>query len=86
MIRIDPMLASHGCVSTIEEDDHCLQEEMGDLFLVLSMMAYVQEQKGRFQISNVLKSTCAKLIHRHTLCSRMHRIIRAEVIEQWPPS
>ena len=41
------------------------KEELGDVMLNVSMIAYMFEQEGTFTVSDVLDSVCEKLIRRH---------------------
>ena len=41
------------------------KEELGDVLLNVSMIAYMFEQEGAFTVSDVLDSVCEKLIRRH---------------------
>ena len=41
------------------------KEELGDVMLNVSMIAYMFEQEGAFTVSDVLDSVCEKLIRRH---------------------
>ncbi len=47
------------------KDDENLAEELGDVLLVLGMMARIKEEEGKFSISDVLSGVNAKLIRRH---------------------
>ncbi len=46
-------------------DDQNLCEELGDLILLAVMHAQIAEEKGRFNIGEVLANVTAKLIRRH---------------------
>lgn len=46
-------------------DDQNLREELGDLILLAVMHAQIAEEKGRFNIGEVLANVTAKLIRRH---------------------
>lgn len=41
------------------------KEELGDVMLNVSMIAYMFEQEGAFTVSDVLDSVCEKLVRRH---------------------
>ena len=41
------------------------KEELGDVMLNVSMIAYMFEQEGAFTVSDVLDNVCEKLIRRH---------------------
>ncbi len=42
-----------------------VKEELGDVMLNVSMIAYMFEQEGAFTVSDVLDSVCEKLVRRH---------------------
>lgn len=48
-----------------ENDDEHLKEELGDVYLLVTMISYIKEQEGAFQISDVLDGISEKLIRRH---------------------
>jgi tetrapyrrole methylase family protein/MazG family protein len=53
-------------VSAIEaKDERNLEEELGDLYLLVTMIAWMKEQEGTFTVSSVLKSIHDKLVRRH---------------------
>jgi tetrapyrrole methylase family protein/MazG family protein len=84
-IRTNLIEEAYECVSAIEEeDDHNLEEELGDLFLVTSMIAYMKEQEGSFGINDALRQICDKLIRRHPhVFADAKKDTPDEVIEQW---
>ena len=51
-------------ISSAESCVHA-KEELGDVILNVSMIAYMFEQEGAFTVSDVLDSVCEKLIRRH---------------------
>ena len=46
-------------------DDEEIKKELGDLFLHLVFYAKIGDEKGKFDVTDVLNSVCEKLIHRH---------------------
>ena len=84
-IRTNLIEEAYECVSAIEEeDDENLEEELGDLLLVVTMIAYMKEQEGRLQLTRVLKHICSKLIRRHPhVFGDAKKKTPDEVIEQW---
>ncbi|HUI70192.1 MAG TPA: nucleoside triphosphate pyrophosphohydrolase [Spirochaetia bacterium] len=53
-------------VSAIEaRDEKNLEEELGDLYLLVTMIAWMKEQEGTFSVSSVLQRIHEKLIRRH---------------------
>ena len=76
---------TYECIDAIEtEDDINLLEELGDLFLILSMISYMKEQKGRFTISDVFRTVTEKLIRRHPHVFGNSAVnTSGEVLTQW---
>lgn len=48
-----------------EKDDNHLREELGDVYLLVTMISYIKQQEGAFTISEVLDEISAKLVRRH---------------------
>ena len=48
-----------------KKDEENLCEELGDVLLVLGMIARIKEEEGKFNISDVLSGVNDKLIRRH---------------------
>jgi tetrapyrrole methylase family protein/MazG family protein len=76
---------AYEAISAIEEsDDENLREELGDLLLVATMIAYMKEQEGRFRVAEVLEHICAKLVRRHPhVFGGPRKDTPGEVLEQW---
>lgn len=54
------------CISAIDNgDDHNLAEELGDLYLLTTMMAWMKEEDGAFTLESVLSGISDKLVRRH---------------------
>jgi tetrapyrrole methylase family protein / MazG family protein len=72
-------------LSAIEsQDDVNLREELGDLFLVISMMAWMREESGAFSLEAVLQEICEKLIRRHPHVFATSDVTTSqEVLKQW---
>lgn len=49
----------------LEDDQEEIKKELGDLFLHLVFYAKIGEEKGSFNVTEVLNSVCEKLIRRH---------------------
>jgi len=57
---------TYECLEAIDENDpEHVAEELGDLFLLVTMIAYMHEQEGKFTVSGALKKVNDKLIRRH---------------------
>jgi MazG family protein len=54
------------CVTAIDAgDDANMEEELGDLYLLVTMLAWMKEQNGSFSVRSALDSISDKLIRRH---------------------
>ena len=54
------------CVSAIDaSDDPNMEEELGDLYLLVTMLAWMKEQEGAFTVESALTRISDKLIRRH---------------------
>jgi len=57
---------TYECIEAIDEENPAhIKEELGDLFLLATMIAYMHEEKGVFSVSDVFQAICEKLIRRH---------------------
>lgn len=76
---------TYECVEAIDSKDwpH-IREELGDIFLLATMISYMHEQQGLFAVSDVLQEITAKLIRRHPhVFGESSASTSAEVLEQW---
>jgi tetrapyrrole methylase family protein/MazG family protein len=65
-LRGDLVEETYEVLEAIDEKDPAhIQEELGDLFLLVTMLSYMHEQEGLFSIDDVLNTVCEKLIRRH---------------------
>jgi tetrapyrrole methylase family protein / MazG family protein len=73
------------CVSAIDaRDDANLEEELGDLYLNVTLLAYIKEQQGSFTVSSALSRICEKLIRRHPhVFSDSEARSVPEILVQW---
>ena len=73
------------CIDAIDTGhDGNLKEELGDLFLLLTMIARMKEEEHAFRVSEVLQEACQKLISRHPhVFADVKKESVAEVLEQW---
>ena len=54
------------CVSAIDSrDDRNLEEELGDLYLLITMVSWMKEQEGAFTVASTLSHISDKLVRRH---------------------
>jgi len=65
-LRKDLIEETYECIEAIDEKEpgH-IQEELGDLFLLVTMISYMHQQEGLFSVSQALNGICEKLIRRH---------------------
>jgi XTP/dITP diphosphohydrolase len=49
----------------LSNDSEEIKKELGDLFLHLVFYSKLGDEKGQFDVSDVLHSVCDKLVHRH---------------------
>ncbi|MDR2792944.1 MAG: nucleoside triphosphate pyrophosphohydrolase [Treponema sp.] len=65
-LRGDLIEETYECVEAIDEQkpEH-IKEELGDIFLLATMISYMHEQEGLFSVSEVLETISKKLVRRH---------------------
>ncbi|MDR0601313.1 MAG: nucleoside triphosphate pyrophosphohydrolase [Treponema sp.] len=65
-LRGDLVEETYECVEAInaKEPGH-IMEELGDLFLLVTMLSFMHEQEGAFTVADVLEGVSAKLVRRH---------------------
>ena len=65
-LRGDLIEETYECIEAIDEGNpgH-IKEELGDIFLLAAMIAYMHEQKGLFSVAGVLEGIAEKLVRRH---------------------
>lgn len=68
----------------IREDFSEIKKEIGDVFLHLIFYAKIAEEKGMFNIADVLNTECEKLIYRHPhIYGDKKDLTEEEVKENW---
>ncbi|MDR1862672.1 MAG: nucleoside triphosphate pyrophosphohydrolase [Treponema sp.] len=89
-LRGDLIEETYECVEAIDEEDPShVQEELGDIFLLAVMIAYMHEQDGHFTVKDVLEDIAAKLVRRHPHvfgeagARDGRRLSSAEVLSNW---
>ncbi|MFP3043896.1 nucleoside triphosphate pyrophosphohydrolase [Treponema primitia] len=89
-LRGDLIEETYECIEAIDEKDPAhIKEELGDLFLLVTMLSYMHEQEGLFSVADALKSITEKLIRRHPHVfgevgdPRSQVKDSAEVLENW---
>jgi tetrapyrrole methylase family protein/MazG family protein len=76
---------TYECVEAIDgkKSGH-IMEELGDLFLLVTMLSYMYEQKGDFTVAQTLEGVSAKLIRRHPHVFGNVKVSgSADVLENW---
>lgn len=76
---------TYECVEAIDQKDppH-IREELGDIFLLATMIAYMHEQDGDFTVADSLNEISAKLVRRHPhVFGNASASTSAEVLDQW---
>ncbi|MDR3115214.1 MAG: nucleoside triphosphate pyrophosphohydrolase [Treponema sp.] len=65
-LRGDLIEETYECVEAIDEQapEH-IKEELGDLFLLVTMLSYMHQEQGLFSVADVLAGVSEKLIRRH---------------------
>ncbi|GHV59964.1 hypothetical protein AGMMS49587_00030 [Spirochaetia bacterium] len=65
-LRADLIEETYECVEAIDEKDPAhIREELGDIFLLVTMLAYMHEQEGSFTVADALTTVSEKLVRRH---------------------
>jgi tetrapyrrole methylase family protein/MazG family protein len=65
-LRGDLIEETYECVEAIDEKDPAhIAEELGDIFLLVTMLSYMHEEAGLFTVADVLTGIVEKLIRRH---------------------
>jgi len=76
---------TYECIEAIDENDtpH-IAEELGDIFLLATMLSYMHEQEGKFSVADVLAKVNEKLIRRHPhVFGEVKVKDSAEVLDNW---
>jgi len=76
---------TYECIEAIDENDtpH-IAEELGDIFLLATMLSYMHEQEGKFSVADVLAKVNEKLIRRHPhVFGEVKVKDSAEVLNNW---
>jgi tetrapyrrole methylase family protein/MazG family protein len=84
-LRGDLIEETYECVEAIDEKDPLhIREELGDLYLLVTMLAYMHQEEGLFTVEDVLRGIAEKLIRRHPHVFGETRVKdSAEVLENW---
>lgn len=84
-LRSDLIEETYECIEAIDDGDaEHTKEELGDLFLLITMLAYMHEQENLFSVKDVLKGISEKLIRRHPhVFGDSQAETPEEIIKQW---
>ena len=76
---------TYECLEAIDENDPVhIAEELGDLFLLATMLSYMHEQEGRFSVADALSKVNEKLIRRHPHVFGDVKVKdSSEILENW---
>jgi tetrapyrrole methylase family protein/MazG family protein len=76
---------TYECLEAIDENDPAhVAEELGDLYLLVTMIAYMHEQEGLFTVANALEKIKDKLIRRHPHVFGDVKVNNvAEILDNW---
>ena len=76
---------TYECIEAIDEQEpgH-IKEELGDLFLLVAMIAYMHEEQGLFTVADTLQGISEKLIRRHPhVFSSVPAATPDEALQNW---
>ena len=84
-LRNDLVEETYECIEAITDKDTLhIMEELGDLYLVVTMLSYMHEQQGAFTITDALNSVTEKLIRRHPHVFSDQKVRDTEeVLDNW---
>jgi tetrapyrrole methylase family protein/MazG family protein len=84
-LRGDLIEETYECVEAIDEKEpNHIKEELGDIFLLVTMLSYMHEQAGLFSVADVLEAVSEKLIRRHPHVFGETKVKdSAEVLQNW---
>ena len=76
---------TYECLDAIDKNDTAhIAEELGDLFLLATMISYMHEQENKFTVDDVLKGINEKLIRRHPHVFGDVKVKdTAEILDNW---
>jgi tetrapyrrole methylase family protein/MazG family protein len=76
---------TYECIEAIDENDAAhIAEELGDLFLLATMIGYMHEEDGKFSVADALAKVNEKLIRRHPhVFGEVKVKDSAEVLDNW---
>ena len=84
-VRRNLLEETYECIEAIESESRTdVEEELGDVFMLVTMLARMYEEAGDFGLVDVLRSVAAKLVRRHPHVFGTVKLASSdEVIAQW---
>lgn len=84
-MRANLIEEAYECVEAINEGDSAhVAEELGDVFLLATMIGYMYEQEGVFRVADTLNGIAEKLVRRHPhVYGDSDASTSNEVLSQW---
>lgn len=84
-IRRNLLEETYECIEAIEDDSPAeIAEELGDVFLLVTMLSRMYEESGEFRVVDVLTGLCEKLVRRHPhVFGEAQAATADEVVDQW---
>ena len=77
---------TYECIEAIDQRDPAhVKEELGDIFLLVLMLAYMYEQDGHFSTADAMEEASEKLIrrHPHVFGEKDKNLSSGEVLQNW---
>lgn len=84
-LRSDLIEETYECIEAIDKKDYKhVSEELGDIYLLVTMISYMYEQDSYFTVKDTLDGICEKLIRRHPhVFGDSKAETSDEIIKQW---
>jgi tetrapyrrole methylase family protein/MazG family protein len=84
-LRDDLLEETWECIEAVDEKNPAhIREELGDLFLLVTMISYMHEQENLFTVAGVLEGITEKLVRRHPHVFGDVKVKdSAEVLDNW---
>jgi tetrapyrrole methylase family protein/MazG family protein len=90
-LRGDLVEETYECIEAIDEKDpDHIAEELGDLYILVTMISWMHEEAGLFSVAGVFEKVSEKIIRRHPhvfgeaeLKERLGTLSSAKVLDNW---
>lgn len=84
-LRASLIEEAYECVDAIERADHAnLAEELGDVYLMVTMIGEIEAEKGSLTVADALRGVAEKLVRRHPhVFGDSSRNTVDEILVQW---